>query len=261
MIRGYCCQFDTLNDEYMLIVKSLNNPFYFFQKTEQTNSEFHEAFMALVEVIEEYGGTGSLTYFPNMIKKELLSKNITDPSQASADELKEAKGIVREKFLAALMLNGANASKYGELKRSMAENHVTRTSEYPESPEVMLRILNAYQPPAGWNRCKQEAGAGTNEGAMFTQTDNDNWKTDIECYKCGEKGHFARECTKKKTRKQSKCMRPLPKKKDKILTKERIYFCRMALSIRSRTPVFWQTSGRPRIRSPSTATTDRLTRI
>jgi hypothetical protein len=38
----------------MSIVKSLKNLFYFFQKTEQTNSEFHEDFMALVEVIEEY---------------------------------------------------------------------------------------------------------------------------------------------------------------------------------------------------------------
>ena len=191
MIRGYCCQFDTLNDEYMSIVKSLKNLFYFFQKTEQTNSEFHEDFVALVKVIKEYGGTGSLTYFPNMIKKELLSKNITDPSQALADELKEAKGIVRERFLAALMLNGANASKYSELKHSKAENYV-----------VVLHILNAYQPPARWNmnRCKQEAGAGTNEGAMFAQTDNDNWKADIECYKCGEKGHLAQECTKKKTK-------------------------------------------------------------
>ena len=151
MIRGYCCQFDTLNDEYMSIVKSLKNLFYFFQKPDQTNSEFHEDFMVLVEVIEEYGGTGSLIHFPNMIKKELLSKNIMDPSKASADDLKEAKGVVREKFLAALMLNGANASKYGELKCSMAENYVTGTSEYPESPKDVLRILNAHQPPAGWN--------------------------------------------------------------------------------------------------------------
>jgi len=55
IIRGYCCQFSTLNDEYMSIVKLLKNLFYFFQKPDQTNSEFHEDFMALVEVIEEYG--------------------------------------------------------------------------------------------------------------------------------------------------------------------------------------------------------------
>ena len=137
-----------------------------------------------------------------MIKKELLSKSIIDPSKASTDDLKEAKGIMREKFLAALMLNGANASKYGELKRSMAENYVTRMSEYPESSEVVLHILNAYQLPAGWNtnRCKQEAGTRTDEGAMFAQTDNDNWKADMDCYKCGEKGHLAWECTKNKTK-------------------------------------------------------------
>jgi hypothetical protein len=34
IIRGYCCQFDTLNDEYMSIVKSLRNFFYFFQNAE-----------------------------------------------------------------------------------------------------------------------------------------------------------------------------------------------------------------------------------
>jgi hypothetical protein len=32
MIRGYCCQFDNFNNEYMPIVKSLKTLFYFFQK-------------------------------------------------------------------------------------------------------------------------------------------------------------------------------------------------------------------------------------
>ncbi len=54
MIRGYYCQFDTLNDKYMSIVMSLKNLFYFFQTVEQSNSEFYGNFMALVEVIEEY---------------------------------------------------------------------------------------------------------------------------------------------------------------------------------------------------------------
>jgi hypothetical protein len=188
IIRGYCCQFDTLNDEYMSIIKSLKNFFYFFQKAEQMNSEFHKDFMALVKVIEEYGGAGLLTHFPNLIRKELSSKNIANMSKATPDEIKEAKSIVRDKFLAALMLNGANAAKYNELKRSMAENYLTGPSKYPESPELVLRILNAYQPLPGWNvnQHKQEAGAGTDKGAtMFAQTRDDSWKADIKYYKCG----------------------------------------------------------------------------
>ncbi len=52
----------------------------------------------------------------------------------------------------------------------MKENFVTGTSTYPESPEAVLRILNAYVPPAGWNKRRQEAGVTSEEGAMFAQT-------------------------------------------------------------------------------------------
>jgi hypothetical protein len=60
----------------MSIVGAIKNLLYFFQKPTQPNFDYHDDFMAMVEVIEEYGGAGSLPYFPNIIKKELMTKGI-----------------------------------------------------------------------------------------------------------------------------------------------------------------------------------------
>ncbi len=203
MIRGYCCQFDTLNNEYMSIVGAIKKQLYLLQKPTQTNSDYHKDFTAMVEAIEEYGGAGLLTYSPNMIKKELMAKSI-DMDEATGDKMKEAKKTVHQKFLATLMLNGANRDKYRELKRSMAEQYVTGTSEYPESPEVVLHILNAYVPQVGWNRrIKQDAGNLSDEGVMFAQSSgDDSWKVNITCHGCGKQGHLKRECPNKKDKDQ-----------------------------------------------------------
>jgi hypothetical protein len=48
MIKEYCCQFDTLIYDYMLIIEASKNLLYLFQKPTQTNSDHHEHFMAMV---------------------------------------------------------------------------------------------------------------------------------------------------------------------------------------------------------------------
>jgi hypothetical protein len=148
MICGYCCQFALLSNKYMAIVAAIKNLFYFFQKTEQSNADYHKDFMAMLKVIKEYRGAGSMTHFPNILKQE-LETNGTDLSKATSDQLKDGKKTVCEKFLAALMLSGDNGAKYNNLKQGMKENFVTETSKYPKSLEAVLQILNAYQPPAG----------------------------------------------------------------------------------------------------------------
>ncbi len=127
MIRGYCCQFDLLSNEYMAIVAAIKNLFYFFQKNNQSNADFHEDFIAMLEVIKEYGGAGSMMHFPNMLKREIESMGM-DLAKATSNQLKQPKKTVRDKFLVALMLSGANGAKYNDLKRNIKENFVTGTS-------------------------------------------------------------------------------------------------------------------------------------
>ena len=73
-------------------------------------------------------------------------------SKATNKQVKEGKKAVSEMFLAGLMLSRANGAKFNDLKQGMKENFVMGTSTYPESPEAVLRTLNACVPPAGWNK-------------------------------------------------------------------------------------------------------------
>jgi hypothetical protein len=137
-----------------------------------------------------------------MIKKELESQKI-DMDKASVSKTRDAKKIVHDKFLATLMLSRVNREKYGKLKCSMAENYVTRTNKYPESPEVALHILSTYTLSPGWNRCLKQQGGGIDKKAMFVQSDgrDDSWKKNILCHNCGKKGHLKWGCPNKKTNK------------------------------------------------------------
>ncbi len=97
MICGYCCQFNLLSDEYMAIDAAMKNLFYFFQKAEQSNADYHKDFTAMLEVIEEYGGTGLMTHFPNMLKQELDADGI-DLSKVTSDQVKKERRLFTRSF-------------------------------------------------------------------------------------------------------------------------------------------------------------------
>jgi hypothetical protein len=101
----------------MAIMAAIKNLFYFFQKAEKSNADYHKDFMAMLEVIEEYGGAGLMTHFPNMLKQELEANGI-DLSKATNEQLKDGKKAVCEEFLAALMLSGANGAKCNNLNEA-----------------------------------------------------------------------------------------------------------------------------------------------
>ena len=63
--------------------------------------------MVMLKVIKEYRGAGLMTHFRNMLKQELEANGI-DLSKATSEQLEDGKKTICKKFLAALMLTGAN---------------------------------------------------------------------------------------------------------------------------------------------------------
>jgi hypothetical protein len=74
----------------MPIVAAIKNLFIF---CDQYNADYHKIFMAMLEVIEEYGGAGSFTHFPSLLKQELKGYGL-DLSKATAKDSKEGKKTV-----------------------------------------------------------------------------------------------------------------------------------------------------------------------
>ncbi len=61
----------------------------------------------MLKVIKEYRGAGLRTHFQNMLKQELEVNGI-DLCMATSEQLEDGKKTGCKKFLAALMLTGAN---------------------------------------------------------------------------------------------------------------------------------------------------------
>jgi hypothetical protein len=78
----------------MAIVAAIKDLFYFFQNDDQSNTDYHEDFMAMLELIEEYGGAAFLPHFPNLLKQELKGKGL-DLSKAITEELNEGKKTIQ----------------------------------------------------------------------------------------------------------------------------------------------------------------------
>jgi hypothetical protein len=72
----------------MAIVEAIKNLFNFSKmQSNQMQTDYHEDFMAMLEMINEYGGTSLMTPFPNMLKRELKANRV-DLSKVSSNELK-----------------------------------------------------------------------------------------------------------------------------------------------------------------------------
>ncbi len=152
LIQGLCCSFDSKTQSVMATIASQKLLFTYYQKDGVSNTDYHREFMAHVETIETYGGVGAIRIVPAFVTQELIKMktegSCLDPKVPTDDKLATAKATVRDKFLAGLMLSGANYNRYNILRYELANQYGFGNDLYPKTVDQCLTMLNRHKDAA-----------------------------------------------------------------------------------------------------------------
>jgi hypothetical protein len=98
-----------------------------------------------------------------MLKDTTRVANVAKPMVA---EITKAEEDASEAVKAALLISGADKTRFGRLKDELANNYLLGSDQYPDTYEKAMRILGNYQTT---RTNKTFRGDGTKSGLAFIQ--------------------------------------------------------------------------------------------
>ena len=129
--------------------------------------------------------------FENEVKQTFK----TVMSEAASEQIKDARKSLKRKVAGRMFLLGADRNRYGDMKNNMQLSMAMRNNNYPDSLEETINIMNMqHQQGRKQHMCKKKEGPQDTELNFGQQAD----LKEITHYHCGEKGHYAKTCPKKK---------------------------------------------------------------
>ena len=200
LIQSICSEAGGSRQGVMSLVQGKKKVDTFYQRADQTNDDYAEELLALVRVVETYGGAYGKE--PGIIDAVLKDSGKTMMA-ASADQKAAAEAEARERYVACLIISGADNGRYKQLKDDLHNHYTMGTDKYPKTVEGAIKLLNNYKVTTirGYN----PRGRGVENVAMI-QTDKKGgkkkedktmkFKEGIRCFKCNEEGHYANDCEK-----------------------------------------------------------------
>ena len=97
-----------------------------------------------------------------------------------------------------LLLIGTDHGRYGTMKNQMQQNMTMGTNNYPKSIDEIVNILNTFIKTNKNSYAKKNNYRAEGTEVAFTQARD---LSEVTCYHCGKKGHFAKICAEKEVKK------------------------------------------------------------
>ena len=193
MIRGFSCRHDQNNDRIFAAIQSIRAFFNNFQKREMTNDEYLKEFQARWSTLDDIE-VDIVKAFPGLLKQEVQEEYGKSIEDATEEEITATKMLLKKKIEGRTLLIGADRSRFGDLKDRIQLNMAMGNNNYPNSLEHAMNILNTHQ-RGNKNYLKKKKDGDQESELSFSQKPP---VEDVTCYNCGDKGHYANTCPKKK---------------------------------------------------------------
>ncbi|KAL3810038.1 hypothetical protein ACHAXA_000207 [Cyclostephanos tholiformis] len=191
IVRGYCCRFDDHQQSTWALQGAKKQVELYYQGYDLDTTEYVENFMALVGVVETYGGAYGRE--PGLIRAQLMKQGVSvaDLDKPDPKELEEAEKTCREEYLSCMLLRGGDQSRYGKLKDDLSNDMAKGVDNFPKTVVETTRLMNDYKVPPRAPRAR----TGASEGVAFVQSGGGaSAAADLECWHCGKSGHIKSRC-------------------------------------------------------------------
>ncbi len=120
----------------------------YYQRDGVDNHTCHCKFISFVETIETYGGLGAVGVIPVFLEGKITKLHkqglIADATTPTDEERALAFNAVREEYLAALMISGANRDRFSLLRTDLQNQYGYGNNLYPKTMDQCLSLFNPW---------------------------------------------------------------------------------------------------------------------